>query len=1138
MATGARSAGGFADGPWGERTEDRPAPFEGRFVGRADELRRIVAACTAAQWGRGTLTVVTGEAGIGKTRLCQEVVTGARAAGCTGIMARCWGDGGAPAFWPWQPVLDELCGYETAGLLGAGTEPPGGERDRFARFAAVTRELGAACARSHAVLVIDDIHAADMDTLLLMRFVARALDDMRLALVLGRRAGEPAEDTPERRLLDEIEREAMLVALRRFGKQETAEFLALHGMGDLREGTVDVVTRITDGHPLFLRRVALSGADDLPQGRGSRAAASTSRGLRVAITQAFSQLSGDALQTLRMSAVLGEAPSINQVAAVAQVAVPTVLDAVQQASAAGLVVAEQPGRFTFSHELVRTALEEMLGPAERLDAHARAAAATRGLPLADPDARTPSSQAGLETWAASSSPEELVRCAHHALAAAPRSLADARFAVAACRTAAQSLTNNFAYEQADRLLTAATELHEPSSLGPPSGELLLEWAQGALSSGRLTEARARFARAVTVVEQAKDPVLLAEAALGLGGYWLTESRPLAERARVQALQRAALSALPLEQSALRARLTARLAAEDFYNGGPIEPVHEALDAARRCGDLVALADALSLCHHALFVPEHVHTRLALAEELVQVGAAAGHGVLGLMGLCWRTIDLFHLGDPHERRALEDLRQRADALACQVVLYVVSLIDVTLATRAGQLDLAMEMARGCLEQGETAGDADAFAYYGGQVAVIRWLQGRSQEVVELMDGIATSPQLHESDFAYRAAGAAFAGEAGQTERAREVLDQLMARGLSSLPRSSSWLAGVMAIAELAATLGDQRAARETYELLHPFSELPVVASLGICCFGSTHWPLGVAALTFGDVPLAVEHLEQAVAANRRLGNRPMTVIAQADLARALEASPSPENRTRAVSLLSEAVDRAETMGMTERAARWRSYLDELRSRPDAASVATTADGRPSPHRPGPSTRPGAAGLKADQACIRREGSGWIVELGERHVPVGNLVGMGYLADLLTHPGQPISALALASGYRVVADAADQELLDHDARAAYAARARDLVGELAEAEANADIGRVETLRAELDALVDQLQEATGLAGRARTFTGPSERARTAVRKAIMRAITAIETGDREIGGLLRSSISTGRTCVYTPDPVRPIGWSAAR
>jgi hypothetical protein len=163
------------------------------------------------------------------------------------------------------------------------------------------------------------------------------------------------------------------------------------------------------------------------------------------------------------------------------------------------------------------------------------------------------------------------------------------------------------------------------------------------------------------------------------------------------------------------------------------------------------------------------------------------------------------------------------------------------------------------------------------------------------------------------------------------------------------------------------------------------------------------------------------------------------------------------------------------------------------------------------------------------------VGDSHVHVGNLIGVRYLAQLVTQPGRPIPALALAAQSGDVDGLSRQDLLDDTARSSYVGRVQELTHELAEAEDHADIGRAEQLRAELDAVVDQIRTANALGGRPRSFAGPAERARTAVRKAIMRAVEAIDADDHTIGSVLRTSITTGHTCIYSPDPDHPITWT---
>jgi tetratricopeptide (TPR) repeat protein len=1080
---------------------------QAQFIGRALELQRITAVLAGAAQSRGSLVVVSGEAGIGKSRLCRELADTAQRMDFEVTTARCWVEGGAPPLWPWQPLLADLCGADAAELLAGDAGHADIDPDRFARFEAVRRRLAEACAQSPVCVIIDDIHAADVGTLLLTRFVARSLQRLPLVLVLSRRTvaldADADADAHRARQLAEIEAEGTSLILGPLDQEETTAFLAAHGLTRLDHGLVDALHRVTTGNPLFLSRVTALRGSVQPDALGG--------GVRAAIGQAIEGL-GDATQhVLRASAVLGENPSIGDAAVVSQREPLAVLDAVHEAATAGLVAplpSPTADRFSFTHELVRSALEDGLVVSDRLDAHARAAVAAAG---DEPVTR----------------PDRLARRAHHALAAAPRSVADARLAVAACHHAAQAMVRSFAYEQADSLLSAAVDLHRPSTLGPPPAELLVAWAQAALHCGRMRDARQRFAQAAAAAEHENAPVLHAEAALGLGGHWVNEHRAPVERSRVLGLQRAALERLPDEQVSLRCRLRARLAAEAVFDGAPIEPVLEALDAARDCGDAAALAEALSLSYHALFTPRYRSDRRGLADELVRVASEAGQGVLGLMGLCWRTVDLFQVGDSAALRALEDLRERATTLACQNILYIVGVMDVMLLIRQGRLDDAEKLAQHCYELGEAVGEVDTVAYLSAQLLAIRWLQGRDAELADVAEEIASSPTLVRGEFAFRAVGALLAIRAGRPERARAMLEALTVDGLAALPQTSNWMVGILAIAETAAVLGLPALAREAYDLLSPYGSLPTVGSVGVVCLGSTERGLGIAALGFGDVDRAIAHLERSVGANLRLGNRPVTVVSRADLAAALQHRATPRDLERAEELLRAAIDEGELMGMTARVGEWRNNLATLldTSRAPAADGSDTAP-------PSPRDR------RSRNGVVVRGDSWWALTVDGHEARVPDLVGMRYLTEMLTHPGEAIPALALASHGALVNESPRHELLDDAARADYVRRARALADEVAEAEAAHDLALAERLRFELDALADELMGSTAPDGRSRSFVDDAERARTAVRKAIKRALDAVAGADPLLAAQLADTVSTGARCIYLPDVQNPVIWTTRR
>ena len=1047
------------------------------FVGRARELCRVDAALNDAAAGRGGVVVVSGSAGIGKTHFCRQVLARARRAGHRTAWGSCWTEGGAPPLWPWIAVLTEVCGPAAAQSLEQAV--PAAER--FRRFVAAGEELARACRDGPVCIVIDDVHAADPDAVLLARYVAKLLHALPLLLIVIRRdeAGVPPDLD---RLLAELESDAMLIPLPPFDEHETAAFLAAHGVPGPEPDLLDTVLRVTRGHPLFLRRLVALGPPD---------AESLPGGLCAAIAEAARRLPDHARHILQISALLGSSPAVSEVAVVAQCTAPAVVDAARRGADVGLIHGVGLDAYSFTHDLVRDVLARWLPVAERLDAHARAAAMLEG--------RRPVTGS-----------DPLTRRARHAVEAATRSPMDAAIAVAACRTAAGALVRSFAYEQAATVLQSATNVHQLGRLGDPPAALLVEQAGAVLLSGRLSEARALFGDAVAAAEREGDAVLMATAALGLGGVWVCEHRNPVDRARVLGLQQRALAQLPPAAAALRCRLRTRLAAEAVYDGGPVSAVLEALDAARQCDDAHALAESLSLTHHVLLDAQHTDRRLALADELIAVASAAGEGVLALLGLCFRAVDLFHLGDARSTRALADLRAQADTLGCRSILYIVATLDVMLLVRAGRLVEAEASAEQALQLGVEVGDADALAYFAAQLLSIRWLQGREVELLDLAEDMVSSPTLVPTEFGFNAAVAYLMARAGQTDRARAALDHLVGAGVAGLPRSSTWLTGMFAIAECAVVMGDAALAREAHGELHPLAALPVMPSLAVTCFGSVERSLGLTSLTAGDIDDAVRHLERARVANRRLGHRPMVAIVAADLADALWRRAAPGDRERAMRLLDEALAAAVEMRLDGRAACW--------SRMQAAWQADTAGG----------------GLAAAHGVLRRQGGHWVTQLDGEEVVTPDLVGMKYLAELLANPLVAVPAAQLVSGLDQVAESVHQPLLDGDARLACRQRAHALAEDIAEARQRHDIARTEVLLAELEAIEATVRLASGRAGRPRVFAGPQERARTAVRKAIKRALDEISAASPAIGAFLHATIVTGATCSYQPDPAHPVRW----
>jgi hypothetical protein len=611
--------------------------------------------------------------------------------------------------------------------------------------------------------------------------------------------------------------------------------------------------------------------------------------------------------------------------------------------------------------------------------------------------------------------------------------------------------------------------------------------------GDLAGARILYGQAHGLAVRTDDAELVAAAAIGLGGLWVRERRAAADASATEARQLAALRSLD-PSSTLALRLRARLTAEEDYRNSGCQAILAIVEEARRRGEPLAAAEALSLAHHCMLGPGHAPARLTIAHELLRVGSMTGRTIDVLMGLLWRTVDLFLVGDAHAERSYAELEAYERQHRHRAVGYVIAAIRVMLTIRRGELGEAERLAMSCADRGRSAGDEDADGWYAGQLVAIRWYQGRHGELAGFLADAANSPVLSPVDNALLAAQSVVAAAAGDTRQARVALAKIRGADLADLPRSISWLTAIGAVIEAAALLDDKATAARAYDLLLPFAQLPLVADLGAACFGVAHHQLGVASLCVGRAGRAVEHLRAAVCGNTALGHWPAITLSKARLGQALLSRGRQADFEEAEALFTEASADAAELGMTL---------------PASASL-RLRKGRTA-------------------ACIRR-GRRWRVELGGRSVLVEDSVGIRHLAILMANPGVDVSAVDLTCSVGPRGHSPGripQQVLDVEALRNFRSRLQDVRKEIAEADAAGNLDRAGELRSDADWLVGELQAHTGLGGRPRAFTDETERARIAVGKAIRRALDRINSADSIVGAELRAATQTGTQCCYHPD-----------
>ncbi|MEH3079337.1 MAG: hypothetical protein PGN11_22250 [Quadrisphaera sp.] len=184
------------------------------------------------------------------------------------------------------------------------------------------------------------------------------------------------------------------------------------------------------------------------------------------------------------------------------------------------------------------------------------------------------------------------------------------------------------------------------------------------------------------------------------------------------------------------------------------------------------------------------------------------------------------------------------------------------------------------------------------------------------------------------------------------------------------------------------------------------------------------------------------------------------------------------------------------------------------------------------------VRAPEASLRRQGTGWVVGwavgLEAEQAALPDAKGLHHLRALLTTPGRPVAALVLAGAADGHAHAAGDAgpVLDQQAVAAYRARLAALRAEADEADRRADAAWSARVHAEQEALVAELARGTGLGGRLRPDRSEAEKARINVTRTVRDAIERIGRDCPRLAEHLRSSVTTGTWCAYTPSA--PVTW----
>ena len=530
------------------------------FAGRAKECALLAERLERAERDDTQLVLISGEPGIGKTRLTAEFATHAHRAGATVLYGRCDNQLAVP-FQPFVETLDwyldhaaapDLGGYaaDLARLtprvddtLGGGGTPlqadPNTEQYRL--FEAVTSWLRAAARQRPVVLVVDDLHWATRPTVLMLRHIARTAGDVPIVIVATFRPSDIDLDDSLGDLMSDLGRASELrLALDGLDFDAVVDLVGARAAEhDNQRNTFAETLRVeTGGNPFFMCEVlrlfrARATGDDGP------VTASTElgipEGVRDAVRQRLSLIGTPATECLRVASLVGASFDLDLLSAGLAQPAADVLTALETALSAGLIVETDVDTFAFAHALVQAVLSSDLSTTRRSHLHARLAAHL--------EATRPDDSATLAYhWCSAGS------------AAAPGNVAQ-RSHEAGTRAIASG-----AFEEAVSIAERALDvLHQDAPEATLPLRLLLGDAQRLVGD---VSFRSTLLTAANDAHELGDAASLVHAALGLGRGSLANTGEIDQE--MVAVLELALRMVGPEPSATRARLLARLAVELMY----------------------------------------------------------------------------------------------------------------------------------------------------------------------------------------------------------------------------------------------------------------------------------------------------------------------------------------------------------------------------------------------------------------------------------------------------------------------------------------------------------------------------------------------------------------------------------------------
>lgn len=861
----------------------RSGRSDGPLFGRSRELYDISSSFDLARAGSTQITLLTGEPGIGKTRLAREAAAAAAAQGARVLVGRCEQSATLP-LWPWAQIVRTFLGGTDDATLARTTAPFAVDiaqivpslRDRMpdlpeapefldedeARlclFESMTAWLDAISREAPLVVVVDDLHWADSATVLLVRHVVRELADAPLLLIGTYREGEASAGSPLARLLHFLARSGHGDPARLMELPDDAAAHMVDGLvEDAEKKLVERVVTAAGGNPFFLEELSIQASSAAKSGQPTPVVPEK---VREAIKGRLASLSDRARSALSVAAVIGHRFDVGLLTAVTDIPMAELAQILDEATRVGVLAEPErvSGSCRFAHALIAETLYASVSRLRRVRTHERIANILEA--MAEGDDRY--SVALARHFAAAATPECAEKAIAHLLDAAATD--ERRFAhpeAAAATQKALELADEFAPENKERRFDLQVRL----------GRAVFEAGDG-------PRAREIFFEAVASARELERNDLLTRAAAELPGAWAYTDEPV-----IDLLDEAArVSEDGSSPPAVRARVLSKLAGA-LVGSNDLDRRHtlcrEARELARKAEDPLVQMRVSSALQPALWWPDPYRERRELATEQIELATRLGKSRMRLDGLGWRIVAAAEAGDLNAvRDDLDEHESLVDQVRSPMFRASAKNFRAMLALVECRFEDAERLAQEAFEIGSPVNPTTAIMGNAATMYYLRFEQERIDEVAPMVE--AFTGQIDELRWDWLRAYLCMAR--GDVEGCRAIYAELAADrfGESAPPRGhSNWITAMMGLAHMAWWLGDADGATDLDRLLEPHSDRWVSVGQASVCLGSVRLGRARLATARNRTDQAIALYEEAARAHEDAGALMPLLQSQVELARVL------------------------------------------------------------------------------------------------------------------------------------------------------------------------------------------------------------------------------------------------------------------